>query len=83
MGIEQNAEAVRKRTHVRLGRAYMRTIFTWASTTNERFECVAGNPPFIRYQSFKGEVHDRALRLCSRLRASFTGLTSSCARFSW
>jgi adenine-specific DNA-methyltransferase len=27
-------------------------FFAWAGETQERFECAAGNPPFIRYQSF-------------------------------
>jgi tRNA1(Val) A37 N6-methylase TrmN6 len=56
-------------------------FFTWAANTPERFECAAGNPPFIRYQSFKGEVRARALELCARLGADFTGLTSSWAPF--
>ena len=78
VGIEQNEEAVRQAiTRAPWARVYEDDFFTWASTTNERFECAAGNPPFIRYQSFKGEVRERALRLCSRLGASFTGLTSS------
>jgi predicted RNA methylase len=28
-------------------------FFSWATETKERFEAVAGNPPFISYQSFK------------------------------
>ena len=82
VGIEQNEEAVRQAiTRAPWARVYEDDFFTWASTTNERFECAAGNPPFIRYQSFKGEIRERALRLCSRLGASFTGLTSSWAPF--
>lgn len=56
-------------------------FFPWAAATSERFECAAGNPPFIRYQTFKGEVRDRALALCRSLGASFSGLTSSWAPF--
>ena len=56
-------------------------FFTWAGNTNERFECAAGNPPFIRYQSFNGETRGRALALCSQQGADFTGLTSSWAPF--
>ena len=52
-------------------------FFTWAANTPERFECAAGNPPFIRYQLFKGDTRHRALELCSRLGAPFTGLSSS------
>jgi hypothetical protein len=56
-------------------------FFDWAAETHERFECAAGNPPFIRYQNFKGEIRRRALDLCARLGVEFTGLASSWAPF--
>lgn len=56
-------------------------FFTWAAETRERFECAAGNPPFIRYQTFKGAARERALGLCRRLGANFSGLASSWAPF--
>jgi hypothetical protein len=56
-------------------------FFQWAVATSERFECCAGNPPFIRYQHFKGAARDRALALCRTNGALFTGLTSSWAPF--
>jgi hypothetical protein len=56
-------------------------FFEWAATTHERFECAAGNPPFIRYQTFAGEARRKAFDLCRRLGANFTGLTSSWAPF--
>lgn len=56
-------------------------FFDWAANTRERFDCAAGNPPFIRYQSFRGDVRRRALRHCATLQAHFTGLTSSWAPF--
>lgn len=56
-------------------------FFTWAAQTRERFECAAGNPPFIRYQTFKGEARERALSLCRRLGVNFSGLASSWAPF--
>jgi hypothetical protein len=56
-------------------------FFAWAAETRERFECAAGNPPFIRYQNFKGEVRRRALELSARAGAEFTGLASSWAPF--
>ena len=46
----------------------------------ERFECAAGNPPFIRYR-FSGEVRNRTLELCRRHDTAFTALTSSWASF--
>lgn len=78
VGIERNArsaaEAIRRAPGALVHEG---DFFTWASQTNERFECAAGNPPFIRYQSFKGEVRERAQALCARLGAEFSGLSSS------
>lgn len=56
-------------------------FFSWASETTERFECAAGNPPFIRYQTFTGKVRSTAAALCARLGAHFSGLASSWAPF--
>jgi hypothetical protein len=56
-------------------------FFLWAATTEHRFECAAGNPPFIRYQRFNGETRNRALRLCETLGAKFSGLSSSWAPY--
>lgn len=56
-------------------------FFRWAAHTEARFECVAGNPPFIRYQRFKGEARRAALELCARHGAQFSGLASSWAPF--
>lgn len=52
-------------------------FFAWAAGTKDRFECAAGNPPFIRYQRFAGEVRREALELCERHGTAFTALTSS------
>jgi hypothetical protein len=56
-------------------------FFTWANATKERFNGIAGNPPFIRYQSFSGDVRERALTAAARLGARFSSLTSSWAPF--
>jgi adenine-specific DNA methylase len=56
-------------------------FFSWASETKERFECAAGNPPFIRYQRFAGEVRAAALQVCARHGAGFSSLCSSWAPF--
>jgi adenine-specific DNA-methyltransferase len=82
VGIEQepeSAEAARARAPSAL--VHESDFFQWAEATHERFECCAGNPPFIRYQHFNGDVRKRALELCARHGAHFTGLTSSWAPF--
>lgn len=56
-------------------------FFAWAGETSERFECAAGNPPFIRYQTFKGPIRVRALSLCRELGAELNGLASSWVPF--
>lgn len=82
VGVEQDPAA----SAVALRRApsamvYEGNFFTWASETQEKFDCAAGNPPFIRYQRFNGEVRKSALSLCARLGVKFSALTSSWAPF--
>jgi adenine-specific DNA-methyltransferase len=45
------------------------------------FDLVVGNPPFIRYQHFRGETRKRALQTALRAGVRLTGLTSSWAPF--
>src|SRR5207302_6077757 len=82
VGIEQDLEAA----HIAMRRApwaqiYENEFFSWASESNDRFDCAAGNPPFIRYQTFTGDIRQAALGLCRRLGADFSSLTSSWAPF--
>ena len=56
-------------------------FFTWASDDRRRFDCAAGNPPFIRYQRFTGATRQTALEYCRRLGIVFSGLSSSWAPF--
>ncbi|WP_081907258.1 MULTISPECIES: Eco57I restriction-modification methylase domain-containing protein [Luteibacter] len=82
VGIEQDALAA----HIAIQAAPSALVhegdfFAWATNTAERFECAAGNPPFIRYQTFKGDVREAALQMCRRVGAHFSGLASSWAPF--
>ncbi|MBN1867139.1 SAM-dependent DNA methyltransferase [Candidatus Sumerlaeota bacterium] len=56
-------------------------FFTWASSTTCRFEAVAGNPPFIRYQHFAGRTRQLAIELAQRAGSTINGLASSWASF--
>ena len=60
---------------------YQQDFFSWAEQTEERFDAVVGNPPFIRYHGFTGETRTRALRLALRIGAKLPQLTSSWAPF--
>lgn len=60
---------------------HVEDFFVYANRTKERFDCAAGNPPFIRYQSFAGDVRRRALDYCNCHGARFSELSSSWAPF--
>lgn len=82
VGVEDDPDAVavvQKRSPKSL--IHAGDFFSWALDTSERFECAAGNPPFIRYQRFAGAVRSTALALCAMRGAKFTALSSSWAPF--
>lgn len=82
VGVEQEPGSSRiARQNAPWALVHERDFFTWAARTKERFECAAGNPPFIRYQRFAGPVRVAALGLCLKLGAPFSALTSSWAPF--
>lgn len=82
VGVERDADAAALAVaHAPAALVHEGDFFIWAANTPERFECAAGNPPFIRYQRFKGEVRRAALELCARYGAQFSGLASSWAPF--
>lgn len=82
VGIEQDSAAARAAVErAPCALVHEGDFFRWADETGERFECAAGNPPFIRYQSFKGDVRARALALCARHGVKFSKLASSWAPF--
>lgn len=82
VGVEQNPEAARAAMHrAPAALVHEGDFFAWATHTAERFECAAGNPPFIRYQSFKGAVREQAQRFCASIGVHFSGLSSSWAPF--
>lgn len=56
---------------------HVEDFFAWAERTTARFDCAAGNPPFIRYQRFTGETRQRARRLGQRVGMDLSGLSSS------
>jgi adenine-specific DNA methylase len=82
VGIEQDAIAAKQAVDAApAALVHEGDFFAWARNTLERFECAAGNPPFIRYQRFVGPVRESALAICSKVGAHFSGLASSWAPF--
>ena len=56
-------------------------FFAWAAATDRRFAAAVGNPPFIRYQRFRGRARQRALEYCAGQGVRLSGLCSSWAPF--
>ena len=82
VGIEQSAAAAKGASErAPWASVHEGDFFAWASNTQERFDCAAGNPPFIRYQTFKRVVRETALLLCAHAGVKFSGLASSWAPF--
>ena len=85
VGVERDARAASAaRQRAPQARVANAEFFEWAQRAQRsgaRFDCAAGNPPFIRYQTFNGEVRRRALALCSELGVAFSGLSASWAPF--
>jgi adenine-specific DNA-methyltransferase len=82
VGIDVDREhALRARARAPGALVHEGDFFLWASRTSERFDAAAGNPPFIRYQSFCGQTRERALAEAAKLGARFNGLSSSWAPF--
>lgn len=82
VGVEQDPQASAK-VHQRVPGSLIHEgdFFRWAGRTHERFECAAGNPPFIRYQRFSGEIRKAAQALCEQHGVKFSSLSSSWAPF--
>ena len=82
VGVERDGASASQARHRAPGAIVHETdFFLWASETHGRFDCAAGNPPFIRYQHFAGETRERALKYCASQGVSFSALTSSWAPF--
>jgi adenine-specific DNA methylase len=78
VGVERNPHTVATALAVApWAQVHEGDFFTWAAQSKKPFDCAAGNPPFIRYQTFNGAVRQRALDACARLGVRFSGLASS------
>jgi adenine-specific DNA-methyltransferase len=85
VGIEIDAGSVAvARARAPGARVINENFFAWARSplaAQYRFDCVVGNPPFIRYQTFSGEARALAQQYCASLGVHFSGLSSSWAPF--
>ncbi len=82
VGVELDSSCVRaSRARAPHALVYQADFFEWASTTSDRFDAAAGNPPFIRYQKFSGKTRLLSRELAKRIGVQLSGLASSWASF--
>ena len=82
VGVEKDARsAAEARRRVRNADVREAEFFEWAARTSERFDAAVGNPPFIRFQEFSGDVRQTALAYCAKQGVNFSGLAGSWAPF--
>lgn len=75
----QVADSLRESHEISAANLYAGDFFAYSDVGS--FDAVVGNPPFIRYQRFTGEVRARALAAARRRGVSLSELTSSWAPF--
>jgi adenine-specific DNA methylase len=88
-GIDVSADALREsRQRVRNARLILSDFFDLAPQSLPKFDCIVGNPPYIRYQTFNGDAtskaHARALEAgvrLPRLASSWAPFVVHSARF--
>ncbi|MGO9268273.1 MAG: class I SAM-dependent DNA methyltransferase [Candidatus Binataceae bacterium] len=88
-GIDVSADALREsRQRVRNARLVLSDFFDLTPQSLPAFDCVVGNPPYIRYQTFNGDstskAHTRAMEAgvqLPRLAASWAPFVVHSARF--
>ncbi|MBC7855197.1 MAG: N-6 DNA methylase [Pirellulaceae bacterium] len=82
VGVELDPRAIAiAHSHAPHSRIHAEDFFSWVGKTRERFDCVVGNPPFIRYQRFSEDARKRALSFCAQMGSKISKLTSSWVPF--
>ncbi len=81
VGLEiANSEAEKSRTVARQVPFHTSVLtvsaIEWSSKSNQLFDVVVGNPPFVRYQFVPEEDYESTRRLADRLGFSFAGVSN-------
>lgn len=77
-----SANAARRRVADAGGKAHIRTADFFGIAPRPRYTAVIGNPPYIRYQDFRGQVRAQARRAALQAGVALSGLASSWAAFT-
>lgn len=77
-----SAASARRRVADAGGRARIRTANFFAVDPRPEYTAVIGNPPYIRYQDFRGQTRAESRRAALRAGVTLSGLASSWAAFT-
>lgn len=84
-GIEihrSSAVTARRRVTEAGGQAHIRTADFFAIEPRTKYTAVIGNPPYIRYQEFRGATRAQSRRAALKAGVTLSGLASSWAAFT-
>ncbi|OMC10960.1 methyltransferase [Mycolicibacterium fortuitum] len=77
-----SAVTARRRVAEAGGRAHIRTADFFAIEPRAEYTAVIGNPPYIRYQEFRGATRAQSRRAALKAGVTLSGLASSWAAFT-
>ncbi|WP_200820258.1 HsdM family class I SAM-dependent methyltransferase [Mycolicibacterium houstonense] len=77
-----SAATARRRVAEAGGRAHIRTADFFAIEPRGEYTAVIGNPPYIRYQEFRGATRAQSRRAALKAGVTLSGLASSWAAFT-
>ncbi len=77
-----SAAAARRRVAAAGGSAHIRTADFFDITPRPEYTAVIGNPPYIRYQDFRGPARAQSRRAALQAGVALSGLASSWAAFT-
>ena len=79
---QASAREARRQVQRAGGRARIRVADFFTLTPTPQYDAVIGNPPFVRYQNFRGEARANSREAALRAGVSMSGLASSWAAFT-
>ncbi len=83
VAIEIDSEEASKANLIKLDRCIVieDDFHHYCNVTNEKFDLIVGNPPYIRYQSFNKEQRKQAEKIFSSVNLKYSKLTNAWVSF--
>jgi adenine-specific DNA methylase len=81
--IEMDPQESKKTSEIPLAnkKVLNKDFYRYCNNTDERFDLIVGNPPYIRYQYFSEEQHEMAQKIYMKAGLQYTKLSNSWVSF--